>query len=460
VNEGLTLLRAFWIAMAAHIWQSSLVLALLMGLAWRLRRESAEVGNVIWRLALLKLLLPLPLLGPLLHGLSPRLADWISSALHGEAGSPAGIVIRLTVAPLSALQSRTAPASVLMDHLLVLFTALWCVVVLTILFWSVAEAARGRRHALLPGDLGPGTLPRLNQALVGTGISHRRIRITGDRTMPAAAGIFRPRISIPEELVQALEPAALRGILLHEMAHCRRHDPLFAVLGRLAFSLFFFYPPLWLLSRRLSDTAELACDERVLAAGIPAATYHRALTGAILLGLGPAASPAAARPTTSPFLVRRLERLSYYRRTRNMRRHRLTIAVAAALVAGFSFLPATLPPAATAAAGSATGSTEPSEKLTFADVDTEPKAISDSRVQPAYPESARSAGISGAVVLEAVIDEDGRVREIEVIKSPDGGTSLARAATEAVRQWRYEPATVDGQAVAVVAKITVRFHLE
>ena len=145
-----------------------------------------------------------------------------------------------------------------------------------------------------------------------------------------------------------------------------------------------------------------------------------------------------------------------------MRKHRLTIAVAATLVAGFSFMPTSLPPAAPTliAAGSDTRAGEPAKELTFAEVDTEPKIIADSRVQPAYPESARSAGVSGPVVLELVIDEDGKVRDLKVVKSPNGDAALARAAEEAVKQWRYEPATVDGQAVAVLAKITVKFRLE
>jgi TonB family protein len=462
VNDGLILLRAFWIAMATHIWQSSLVLAVLAGLAWRLRRESAETANTLWRLGLLKLLLPLPLLGPLLQRLSPRVMDRVSAALWGHEAGPAGIVTRLTIAPLSILQSDPTPASLLMERLLVLMTALWCSGALAILLWSVAGAARGRRRAIRRSDLHSETVSRLNCALAGTGIPRRRIRITGDRTMPSAAGIFRPRISLPEEFVHAMEPVALRGILLHEMAHCRRQDPLFALLGRLAFALFFFYPPLRTLNRRLSDTAELACDERVLAAGVPATTYRRALTGAVRLGLGPAPSPAAAHPDPSPFLVRRLDRLSIDWRTQIMRKHRLTIAVAATLVAGFSFMPTSLPPAAPAliAAGSDSRAGEAAGELTSAEVDTEPKVIAETKIQPAYPESARSAAISGSVVLEAVIGKDGKIRDIEVVKSPEGGTALARAAEEAVKQWRYEPATLDGQTVAVLAKITVKFRLE
>ena len=70
---------------------------------------------------------------------------------------------------------------------------------------------------------------------------------------------------------------SLRSVLLHEDAHCRRHDVAFAYLGRLALVLFFFHPLVWLLNRRLAETAELAADEAVLAAGIPASSYRRTL---------------------------------------------------------------------------------------------------------------------------------------------------------------------------------------
>ena len=78
------------------------------------------------------------------------------------------------------------------------------------------------------------------------------------------------------------------------------------------------------------------------------------------------------------------------------------------------------------------------------------------RVEPLYPAFARTAHISGTVELRAIIGRDGKVSSVEVL---GGNPLLARAAMEAVRQWRYRPTILDGEAVEVETRITVNFIL-
>jgi protein TonB len=79
--------------------------------------------------------------------------------------------------------------------------------------------------------------------------------------------------------------------------------------------------------------------------------------------------------------------------------------------------------------------------------------------KPDYPEVARKARILGVVVLRTVIDEQGRVNEVEVHKPLTFG--LTEAAVDAVSRWRYEPALrKDKRPVAVIMELTVRFSLE
>ena len=78
---------------------------------------------------------------------------------------------------------------------------------------------------------------------------------------------------------------------------------------------------------------------------------------------------------------------------------------------------------------------------------------------PYYPEEAREEGVSGVVVLEAVIDRTGTVDNVSVLKDPD--PRLSAAAVKAVRNWRFEPArTADGEVVDVCYVLTVKFALE
>jgi protein TonB len=87
---------------------------------------------------------------------------------------------------------------------------------------------------------------------------------------------------------------------------------------------------------------------------------------------------------------------------------------------------------------------------------SEPKVIH--KVAPQYPRDAKEEGVQGDVVVEAVIGEDGSVRETRAVKGKD--SRLVEAARTAVGQWRFEPVRdEDGEAMAVRFKVTVRFKL-
>jgi TonB family protein len=80
------------------------------------------------------------------------------------------------------------------------------------------------------------------------------------------------------------------------------------------------------------------------------------------------------------------------------------------------------------------------------------------KVQPIYPESAKDAGVQGTVLLHAVVGMDGRPLQLQVLNSqinPD----LARAAVEAVSQWRYQPTLLNGEPVEIDTTIQVKFTL-
>jgi periplasmic protein TonB len=78
------------------------------------------------------------------------------------------------------------------------------------------------------------------------------------------------------------------------------------------------------------------------------------------------------------------------------------------------------------------------------------------RVQPDYPTLARNIHLSGVVRLRAIIATDGSVQNLEVLS---GHPILARAAEDAVRQWRYRPTLLSGVPVEVETYITVNFLL-
>ncbi|HXO42515.1 MAG TPA: energy transducer TonB, partial [Thermoanaerobaculia bacterium] len=88
-----------------------------------------------------------------------------------------------------------------------------------------------------------------------------------------------------------------------------------------------------------------------------------------------------------------------------------------------------------------------------------PVLIESSGVQPVYPEDALRAGLEGLVVLEAIVDERGRVgHDIKVVRSLGHGCD--EAAVAAVRQWRFRPATRNGKPIKVRRIFPILFRLQ
>lgn len=78
--------------------------------------------------------------------------------------------------------------------------------------------------------------------------------------------------------------------------------------------------------------------------------------------------------------------------------------------------------------------------------------------QPNYTEDARMARIQGIVILQTVIDVNGDVTQVKVLKELPLG--LTESAIETVKTWKFKPATRGGEPVAVFFHLSVRFSLQ
>lgn len=79
------------------------------------------------------------------------------------------------------------------------------------------------------------------------------------------------------------------------------------------------------------------------------------------------------------------------------------------------------------------------------------------KVEPIYPPLARQNRVQGDVVLEAIIGTDGNTHNIKVIS---GHALLRQSAVDAVEQWKYEPATLNGEPIESTTTITVKYILK
>jgi TonB family protein len=535
--------EGFYAGLLVHLWQTTLVLALLGLLSRPLRSAPARLLAGLWGIGLLKLFLPLSLFAPI----TARVLDLLTSRL--DAG-PATVTVRWFAATIwlqpVTLQPPAHRPAVWTGWLWVGLTSLWVCGLAWLLTRRLLRARRrSRLHRAGEGAASRRLERRLRAALALAGVPRGRLVLARAAVIPAVRGLLRPRIVLPPSLVDRLEADELAAVLLHEDEHCRRRDPLLRLPGALAAWLFFFYPPVHWLLRRRHEATEMACDEAVLRAGVAPATYARAIARTLAFGIvGDERQPALAGPSGSS-IRRRLERLQTARRVRTMPCHRWTLAAAGLCVLLGSAAPLTpgvsgpsdavssaLPGSGNAAldrlrnadrvltlelqeapldeilkslAAEADWKLELDSAVTGTPITiswkdrtarealvelsglgrlvyevpdagtlrvrrvmlpgkdgvTPPVRIPESLVQPSYPEALRKAGIQGAVLLQTKIDRQGRVSEVEVLhtEQPDH-PSMAAAAIEAIEQWRYEPATLEGQPVEVYVTLTIQFRLD
>jgi len=209
-------------------------------------------------------------------------------------------------------------------------------VVALLMFWW----QRGR--VSIPGGREPWhasreIVERVTRAAREANVPLNRVRITDLTVVPCVRNLRRPLIVLSTAVVETLGPEELRAVLVHENAHRRRGDLWRGAAHGLVTCVFFFYPPAWWLKRRLQQSAELACDEAVLAAGIDGRTYSRALAATVSLGL--AAPVATALIGRNSLLRERLERIRTPERYRIMNRHRFAVLAGFVAAVAISFIP-------------------------------------------------------------------------------------------------------------------------
>lgn len=110
---------------------------------------------------------------------------------------------------------------------------------------------------------------------------------------------------------------------------------------------------------------------------------------------------------------------------------------------------------------SSTGDTATAAKVTSnaaerMEISTNASEVVTSPVRPDYPLLARQMKVQGSVILLALIGKDGIIQNLRVVSGPH---ILAGAAEDAVRQWKFKPHMVSGEAVETQAKITVNFTI-
>ena len=99
-----------------------------------------------------------------------------------------------------------------------------------------------------------------------------RVLRSEDAKMPFACGVLNPTIVLPAECDNWTLDRR-RAVLLHELAHVKRHDLVGHTLGRLACAFYWFHPLVWTAAKNLRSESERACDDLALSCGARATDY-------------------------------------------------------------------------------------------------------------------------------------------------------------------------------------------
>lgn len=110
-----------------------------------------------------------------------------------------------------------------------------------------------------------------------------RLRIQKMLPEPLTLGFWRPVVLFPAACLMQLSPAQVEALLMHELAHIRRHDYLLNLVQVALEACFFYHPLFWLLSKTARNQREICCDDLVVGQKTDRLVYANALTDLALL---------------------------------------------------------------------------------------------------------------------------------------------------------------------------------
>lgn len=275
------------ISMLMLLVKATLILLVAIGITFSMQRASAGARHLVWLVTLAALLLVpaltawgpipirvLPAISKSAPAVTPPFTGGVATNLYGEKAGPVNATLSPTsdAAPAISLNEEIASSPVL-SGLSIVFLV-WAAVLLVIaasLGYATLMVNRivNRSRALDSEDW----LTPLFEVSDRLALDEPpRLLRSEDAKMPFACGVFRATIVLPAEC-DSWSLDRRRAVLLHELAHVRRHDLVGHTLGRLACAVYWFHPLVWTAAKQLRSESERACDDLALACGARATDY-------------------------------------------------------------------------------------------------------------------------------------------------------------------------------------------
>ena len=411
------------------LWQVP-VIFLAAALAARLTRPAGpQTEHRIWVTALiLEATLPA-------CAFAPALRNLFSSLLNNRSGH---VTTQTTILGAAATPTPSHLATILASATLITYTTL-------IIFFTARLAVRIHRTRALRNAAQPITLTGEPLTLWQRcarifNVHDAQLATSTNIAGPSTIGIRRRFVLLPPTLLADLPHEDLAAALAHEFAHMRRRDFAKNLLYELLALPIAFHPFLWLTRLRIAESREMICDELAAEATHGATRYAHSLLrlAASVTRPNPAATVHAVGILDANILERRVMKLTRNHTIAATSRRAVVAAIALGLATCASAMslrfeipnqtfnairqPPPPPPVPPRPDGQQ-GPTRVSGGVMAGQI--------VSKVTPVYPVEAKEKGIGGTVVLHAIIDEDGTVKELAVISGPP---ELVPSAMEADRK--------------------------
>jgi beta-lactamase regulating signal transducer with metallopeptidase domain/HEAT repeat protein len=304
---GLFTLPASNISTLMMLLKATLILVTALAVTVTMRRASAGARHLVWLVTLGTLLLvpALTAWSPLRLAILPPAKTVASKSAPSvtPSATPTAInetpVINETSASLTQDQ-KTAPVSrgifARIGELSGFATLLtiWAAIVIALAGWLAYGALSVRRivRRAKPLDT-PDWLTPLYEVADRLEIDEApRLLRSEDAKMPFACGVLHPTIVFPADCDNWTQDRR-HAVLLHELAHVRRHDLIGHTLGRLACAVYWFHPLVWTAAKQLRSESERACDDLALSCGARPSDYAEHLLD-IVTSVRHDATPAVA----------------------------------------------------------------------------------------------------------------------------------------------------------------------
>ena len=435
---------------ANSFWQAPVIFLAALIITHLARRTTPEAQHRIWVGALVaEVILP---------GVSVKLlwflSMWrllITTLFRGDQAPATGITVSTSESTVRGVFAMPALLSSAITWLYI-GVNLYFIGRLIYGVWTACSLARNAR----PVTLSAADQERYFRLQARFGLTHTKLAESNRVSGPSTVGTSYPVLIVPPGFTTESRMEDLDAAFAHEFAHVARHDFAKNLLYELISIPLSHHPVRWLTRARVLTSREVVCDARAAAAAHGNERYARSLLRLAAACITP--------PTTTPHAIGIFDAYSLERRIMMLSTRptylkapqRIAIVIAGflvAILAGGSAL--AMHVSLTGKSGSGVPQSSPEGHAARISGGVMAGNIL-SRVNPTYPKEARAAGVSGSVVLHAIIGKDGSIENLSVISGPD---ELRASAIDAVRQWTYRPYILNGEPVDVDTTITVNYQI-